>query len=129
MEEQIINSSMEIILPVIESSMVLAAEYAKACGRTAIMSKDMQYAMRYCAMNITGKHIGTLFPEIHEDDSDSDEDDLEIVDESEDDFTRYSGDNELFNKVNEAYDNWDNWKPYSPIEKMLKNAVDKNSEN
>ena len=127
MEDQIINASIDIILPVMESAMILAAEYTKACNRTIMTGADLQYALRYCAINITGRHVGSLFPEIYEKDSDSDEEEIETVEENEDDFTRYSGDNELYNKVNDAFDNWDSWIPSSPIEEMLKKAVDKNT--
>ena len=128
MEQQILDSAFSIVLPVMESAMLLAAEYSKACNRTFITSIDLKYAMRYCAINVTGRQIGSLFPEIHENESDSDDDDdLEIVEESEDDFTRYEGDNSLYVRVNEAFDSWDDWEPYSPIDKMLKDAVNKNS--
>ena len=128
MEGQIIDSAVNIILPVMESAMVLAAEYSKACNRTFVTSDDVRYALRYCAINVTGRHVGPIYPEIYESDSASDEDDdLEIVDEAEGDFTRYEGDKDLYNRVNEAFDNWDEWEPYSPIEKMLKDAVNKNS--
>ena len=128
MEDQIMDSAVNIILPVMESAMVLAAEYSKACNRTFVTSMDMKYALRYCAINVTGRQVGSLFPEIYEKESDSDEDDdLEIVEEAEDDFTRYEGENELYNRVNEAYDAWDEWEPHSPVEKMLKDAVNKNS--
>ena len=128
MEEQIIDSAISIILPVMESAMVLAADYSKACNRTFVTSMDMKYALRYCAINVTGRQVGSLFPEIYEKESDSDEeDDLEVVEETEGDFTRYEGSEDLYNKVNEAYDIWDDWDPYSPIEKMLKDAVNKNS--
>ena len=128
MEDQIMDSAVNIILPVMESAMVLAAEYSKACNRTFVTSMDMKYALRYCAINVTGRQVGSLFPEIYEKESDSDEDDdLEIVEETEDDFTRYEGENELYNRVNEAYDAWDEWEPHSPVEKMLKDAVNKNS--
>ena len=128
MEEQIIDSAVGIILPVMESAMLLAAEYSKACNRTFVTSLDMKYALRYCAINVTGRQVGSLFPEIYEKESDSDEDDdLEIVEESEEDFTRYEGDNDLYNRVNDAFDNWDEWNPHSPVEKMLKDAVNKNS--
>ena len=128
MEDQIMNSAVNIILPVMESAMVLAAEYSKACNRTFVTSMDMKYALRYCAINVTGRQVGSLFPEIYEKESDSDEDDdLEIVEETEADFTRYEGENELYSRVNEAYDAWDEWDPHSPIEKMLKDAVNKNS--
>jgi hypothetical protein len=127
MEDQFIDSAIQIILPVMESSMVLAAEYSKACNRNFVCAKDLQYAMRYCAINITGRQVGSLFPEIYEDsDSDSDEE-MVVVEETEDDFQRYEGDNELYKKVNDAYDNWETWEPQSPIEIMLKDAVDKNS--
>ncbi len=128
MEEQIIDSAVNIILPVMESAMVLAADYSKACNRTFVTSMDMKYALRYCAINVTGRQVGSLFPEIYEKESDSDEeDDLEIVEETEGDFTRYEGDNDLYNRVNDAFDTWDEWEPYSPVEKMLKDAVNKNS--
>ncbi len=128
MEEQIIDSAVNIILPVMESAMVLAADYSKACNRTFVTSMDMKYALRYCAINVTGRQVGSLFPEIYEKESDSDEeDDLEIVEEKEGDFTRYEGDNDLYNRVNDAFDKWDEWEPYSPVEKMLKDAVNKNS--
>lgn len=128
MEEQIIDSAVSIILPVMESAMVLAADYSKACNRTFVTSMDMKYALCYCAINVTGRQVGSLFPEIYEKESDSDEeDDLEIVEETEGDFTRYEGDNDLYNRVNDAFDKWDEWEPYSPVEKMLKDAVNKNS--
>jgi len=127
MEDQIINASIDILLPVMESAMILAAEYSKACNRTIMTGADLQYALRYCAINITGRQVGSLFPEIYEQESDSDDEEIEIIEENEDDFTRYSGDNELYNKVNDAFDNWDSWIPSSPIEDMLKKAVDKNA--
>ena len=123
MEQQIIDAAINIVQPVLESAMVLAAEYSKACDRTFVTAMDVKYAMRYCAMNMVGKHIGTLFPEIYEEESDSEED-LEIVEEEEDDFTRYDGENELYLRVNESYDTWEDWNPSNPMEKMLKEAVD-----
>lgn len=127
MEQQIIDTAINILQPVMESAMVLSAEYAKACNRSFVTSMDLKYAMRYCAMNTVGKHSGTLFPEIYTSDesSDEEEDEIETVEETENDFTRYSGDDETFNKMNEAFDTWEEWVPYSPIEKMLKDAIDK----
>jgi len=125
MEEQIIESAIGILMPVMEKSMMLAGEYSKKCNRTFVSSMDLKYAMRYCAMKTVGDRIGSHFPEIYEQESDSDESDIEIVEESEEDFTRYSGDDELMNAVNEAYDNWESWEPQSPAESMLKDAIDK----
>ena len=67
-----------------------------------------------------------MFPEIYEDSDSGSDDEMELVEENEDDFKRYEGDNELYNKVNDAYDKWDTWVPQSPVEIMLKDAVDKN---
>ena len=131
---QLINdfqqTAMNVIQPLLERSMVIAAEYANACGRNMVVSEDMEYAMKYCAMNEVGKKIWTYFPEIYEEDSDSDnlEDELEIIDEDEEDieFTRYSGREYKYVKINMAYDNWNDWVPKNPTEQMLKNAIDSN---
>ena len=125
MEDQIINDAINILLPVIESSVVIAGEYSKKCGRTVLTSSDMKYALRYCARNVTGNHVGTLFPDIDEDEE-PDEEELETADEDDEPFTRYTGDDHLMNSVNEACDTWEQWEPQTPMEQMLKEAVDKN---
>lgn len=127
MEQQIIQSSIEVLLPVLESTMMIAGEYSKKCGRTIVTGMDFKYAMRYCARNKVGERIGSHFPDIYEQDTDSDDSDIETVEETEDDFTRYQGDDALMNAVNEAYDTWDSWEPTVPAERMLKDAVDKNN--
>ena len=127
MEQQIIKSATEIIQPVFESALILAGHYVKECGRNTITSQDVQYSLKYCARNLVGKHIGTLFPEDDESGSDSDISDGSVteVDEDEEPFTRYTGEDKLMNDVNEAADTWDTWVPESPIERMLKDSVDK----
>jgi acetamidase/formamidase len=123
---QIENAAMDLFLPVMESATVLAAHYTKACGRTCITAQDMSYGLMYAARNVTGKHIGSLYPEIYEDedeesgtDSDSDEDD--------ETWSRYEGSDEMAQKMNECADTWNTWTPGNPTERALKNAVDKNS--
>tara|TARA_B100000427_G_scaffold131000_1_gene108976 strand:- start:374 stop:799 length:426 start_codon:yes stop_codon:yes gene_type:complete len=123
--EQVQDSAINIIQPILERSMVLAAEYAKACGRDMLVGEDLEYAMKYCAMNEVGKKMGSHFPEIYEESSDEDEDDIEI-EEEEIPFTRYSGREYKFVKMNMAYDNWNVWQPKNPSELMLKNAIDSN---
>lgn len=123
MEADIIKQAIDIITPVMESAMVLAGHYAKGCGRDCVTSTDVAYAMRYCAMNLVGKQIGSLFPEVYED-SESEEDECD-GDEEEEPFTRYEGTDELLNNINKAYDTWGEWEPFSPAEKMLKNAIEK----
>ena len=49
MAEQYISTMMNIVTPVLEKSMVLACEYAKACGRDIVLPEDIEYASKYCA--------------------------------------------------------------------------------
>ena len=124
--DEFIQSYIDIMLPVMESSLVLAGEYCKACGRKTLTGQDEIYAMKYAAMNVTGKQVGTLFPEIYEqEETDSDDEEIETVDEEDEPFTRYSGDNELMNSINSAYDSWASWEPQTPAERMLKSSIDK----
>lgn len=126
MDQQIIEAAINVITPVMESSIVLAGDYARACGRDFITAMDVQYGMKYAARNITGRYTGTLFPDIDSDEDSDFEDEIEVIDE-EYTFTRYEGQDKKFNDMNEAFDTWDQWEPYSPVEKMLKDAVDKNN--
>ena len=124
-EDQIIKTATDIIQPVMESAMILAGQYCKACGRGTLTGEDMKYCMKYAARNFVGKQIGTLFPEDEDEDEDdeSDSDSLKIVDEEEEPFTRYTGDDSLMNDINQASDTWDTWIPSSPMESMLKDSI------
>jgi hypothetical protein len=125
MEESIIQTAEDLFLPVVESATVLASHYANACGRTLVTAQDMQYGMMYAARHVAGKQVGTLFPEIYdEDEEDDDASSWETVDEEDEVFTRYTGDDEMFKKMNECYDTWSEWVPENPMEQALKNAVD-----
>lgn len=130
MEDEIIKTSLDILLPVIESAMVLGGDYAKKSGRDTLTGTDLEYALKFCARHVTGRHIGTLFPEIQQD-SDSDDEETVAeqsnafsVDSDEPPFTRYTGDDETLNKVNECYDTWNDWVPINPTEQMLKKSID-----
>ena len=48
----------------------------------------------------------------------------ETVDEEDEPFTRYQGDDELMNRVNECYDTWDQWEPQTPLEMIVKSSAD-----
>jgi len=135
---QIETAAMDLFLPVMESATVLAAHYAKACGRNCVMAEDMSYGLMYAARNVTGRQVGSLYPEVWEDeesdeesgtDSDSDSDsDSDTDSEEEDPWTRYEGsEDETAQKMNECADTWSEWVPTNPAERALKNAVDKNS--
>ena len=123
MEQDYIQSAINILTPVMESGMILAGQYAQSTGRDYITSLDMKYGLRYAARNVTGKVTGSILSS-----SDDEEDDeWEEVDEELEQFRRYEGDDELMNSINMAYDTWDEWVPDSPIEKILKNAIDHNN--
>jgi hypothetical protein len=120
------KSIMDIFLPVMESSVVLAAHYAKATGRDCVTSKDMCYGLMYAARTVTGKQIGSLFPELYDEESDEEEEEEEDEDEEEEQWTRYEGtENEHAIKMNQCADTWESWEPESPAEDALKNAVNK----
>ena len=122
------NALIGILTPVLEKSMLFACEYSKACGRDAVTGEDMEYAIKYCAMHKVGESIGSMFPDIYEDQEDSsDEESVEEL--SPEDcpvFERYSGEDPTFKAMNDAYDRWDEWQPQSPVEEMLKNAINSN---
>lgn len=124
MEDDIIESAISCIQPVMESAIILAAEYSKKCNRDFVTSTDFDYTLKYAARHLLGKHTGTLFPELE---NTEDPDDIEIVEETEASFTRYTGPDELMNKINDCYDTWEDWKPQGPLEKILYNSIKKNS--
>jgi hypothetical protein len=126
MVEEYVKCMIDILLPVLEKSMILASGYSKACGRDTILPEDIEYAIKYCVMYTVGDDIGTLFPDIYEEEA-SDEDDIEEVDEEDcPKFERYTGEDENFLRINRAYDNWESWVPQNPTEEMLKNAINSN---
>jgi hypothetical protein len=136
MEDTVIEAAFDILIPVMEAAMILGGHYAKACGRDTVTGMDLSYGMMYAARNVTGRQIGSLFPEIYDSGSENEqvdeaeaEDEQAIeVDEAEEPFTRYEGTEELFVNMNTCADTWDSWEPSSPIETSIKNAVDKAKE-
>lgn len=84
------KAAFDVLTPVLESAVIVAAEYVKSCGRTVITVKDTEYSMKYCARNVVGKHVGTMFPELQGSDSESESDECD-ADEDECPFTRYAG--------------------------------------
>jgi hypothetical protein len=120
------STAIELILPVMESATVLGAHYAKSCGRNEITAQDMRMGMMYAARNVLGKQVGSLYPEIYEDEEDEEEEDEE--DEENQEWSRYEGDDDMSVKMNECADSWNEWEPESPAEFMLKKAIDKQVE-
>ena len=124
---QIETAAMDLFLPVMESATVLAAHYAKACGRNCVLAEDMSYGLMYAARNVTGRQIGSLYPEIYEDEDEDEDEDESDSDDEEEPWVRYEGTDDTAHKMNECADTWSQWVPVSPAERALKNAVDKNS--
>jgi hypothetical protein len=120
------QTAIDIFLPVLESSVVLAAHYAKATGRDCVTAQDMCYGLMYAARTVTGKQIGSLFPEVYDESDEEEEEESEGSDDDEEQWIRYEGtDNEHAIKMNECADTWEEWEPESPAEAALKNAVNK----
>ena len=125
MDNELIQTADNLIRPVMESAIVLASHYCKKTGRDCVTPMDIEYAMKFCARNVLGTHIGTLYPEIYDQEYDSGDDDYEIVDdEDETPFSRYSGNDDTMNKVNECWDTWNQWVPTEPAAQLLKRAID-----
>ena len=121
---RLVQSAIDIVTPVIENATILAAQYAKACGRDIVLSKDVEYCMKYCTMHTAGKHLGSQYPEVY----DSEDSDI-VVDEDEDvQFEPYSGSDADMRAITEAYNTWDSWVPTNPSEQILKNAIDSNGQ-
>jgi hypothetical protein len=121
------STAIELILPVMESATVLGAHYAKSCGRNEITAQDMRMGMMYAARNVLGKQIGSLYPEIYDEEEEEEEED-EDEDEEDQEWSRYEGEDDMAVKMNECADSWNEWEPESPAEFMLKKAIDKQLE-
>jgi len=121
-------AAFDVFQPVMESAAVLAAHYAKACGRDVVLAEDMRMGMMYAARNVTGKQVGTLFPEIYDEEEEEEEDDdsWETVSDTELEWVRYDGnDDDMALKMNQCADTWSSWRPETPAENAIKNAVEK----
>ena len=114
----------DVFLPVFESAVVIAGYYAKACERNTVLPQDVQMGLMFAARHVLGKQIGSLFPEIYEEESDSDEA-SESSESEEHEWTRYEGEDERLVLVNKCADEWDAWEPETPAERAIKSAVEK----
>ena len=118
------EAALDIFLPAMESAMVIASHYAKATGRNCVTAQDVRMGLMFAARHVIGKQVGSLFPEIYEDEEEEEEEEEEDQ-EPEEHWTRYEGDDPQLKLVNECADTWDEWEPESPAEEALKDAVEK----
>jgi hypothetical protein len=63
---KLLKDATDIFQPVMESAVVLAAHYATACGRDIVLAEDLHYGLMFAARNVTGRHVGSLYPEVYE---------------------------------------------------------------
>jgi hypothetical protein len=121
------EAALDIFLPVMESAIVLAGHYARACGRSVVLAEDMKIGLMFSTRNVTGRQLGSLYPEVYDSGSESE---TETEDAQEDpEWVRYTGDDELALRMNDCIDTWDSWEPDSPAERALKAAVNKANSN
>lgn len=125
--DDIQNFVIDVYRPVVESAMVVAAEYCKATGRTIVVSRDIEMGMKFAARHILGTHMGTMFPEIDDEESDDEVDEEGTVSEEDidEEWSRYEGTDERFNMINASADTWDEWEPDTPVGRALKSAIEK----
>jgi len=119
--DQVEAAAHRLLSPCLEAAYVVAAEYARACGRDVIMGQDFELGLKFSARHVLGVETETLFPELEEEDS---ADSVLEVDESAADWTRYEGTDERLRMVNQAADTWTDWVPDTPIGEALKRSID-----
>jgi hypothetical protein len=103
----------DIFLPVMESAVVLASHYAKESGRNTVTAADMMYGLMYSARHVVGHSSSARSSRRFMTESESDEEDIETVDDDEEPFKRYEGSDPecIAYKMNQCADTWDDWEP------------------
>ena len=76
-----LNNVMEMLKPFHEASVVYAAGYAKACGRNTVTLQDMEYGAKYAARYVVGVYTQSVFPEVYDEDSTDEDEELHLVSE------------------------------------------------
>lgn len=123
LEDAFADAAHKLMTPCFEAAALVAAEYAKACGRDVIMARDFECGLRFAARHVLGKQTETFFPEDAEEDE-SDAESIMSVEDEDGSWTRYDGDDERLRLVNEAVDTWSEWVPETPLEAALKRSID-----
>lgn len=120
-----------------------ASKYVKYCGRNGITELDINYGLKYEVFEFLKRpnileEFKDFKNEMDNEDYSSSDDENESEDENKnpenddiDTFSRISDENienenkEFIDKFHNYYDTWDGWNPSTPLEKILKNAIDK----
>ena len=143
--------NIEILLSLfISNAITTASKYVTYCGRNGVSKLDIQYALKYEVFEFLNR--STMLDDIKHATEDYNKY-IESLDNSEDevpddawncvansiiipdyevdefkriDLSLIDDDNKEFtNKIHTHYDNWDSWIPDTPLNKILKNAIDK----
>ena len=137
--------NIEILLSLfIGNAIKNASKYIKICNRSGITKDDIVHGLRYEVFEfINRKSLHDDIQQAMDDYSNWDSDDEEeehffedecIVDDSDiEPFSRVletdilEKDVEFVKKFHNYYDTWCHWKPDTPMNKILKNAIDKSN--
>ena len=138
----------EILLSLfISNAITNASKYVTHCGRNGVSKIDINYALKYEVFEfLNNKNINDdiqkatedyndYLEELEEELDDANNSDTEesfiIPDEEVDEFAQINpelicDDNrEFIEKFHKHYDTWDSWEPESPLDKILKNSINK----
>ena len=133
------------------NAMINAAKYVELSDRNGITQEDIEYGLKYEVFEFLNRpDFQESLEEVRKDyykelenvelerqdavEDDNLENDLEefIVDDDEiDDFKRLDKeitnkeDKDFVSKLHNYYDTWDSWVPETPLEKILKNAIER----
>ena len=121
--ESAVDTAASLLVPCLEAAAIIAVEYSRACGRDVVLSRDFQYGLKFAARHVLGKQLESLFSD-DESDDDEEADDAISVDEDEEVWTRYDGDDSRLRIVNEAAESWDGWVPETDVERAIKQSID-----
>ena len=144
-EEDIEN--IEILLSLFISNAISnASKYVTHCNRNGVTKEDIQYSLRYEVFEFLNRstimddikkatqEYNQYLDEVEDSDYEEDEDEINsmiIPDEEVNPFKRIEqslicdNNKEFIEKYHKHNDNWDSWTPDTPLNKILKNAIDK----
>ena len=131
----------------VSNSIKTAAQYVEYCGRNGITKEDIRYSLRLEVFEFLKRpDLLEGIEEIKQEMLNEDEDDEDGYDKNENEnpiiipedelnnFERISQDKlntlntqnrEFIDKLHSYSNDWDQWTPVTPLEKILKNAIDK----
>jgi hypothetical protein len=120
-----------IISSFIENSLQTADLYIKHCKRSVITKEVIKLCLMYETFQYLNKEDTPanvmrwkgIINELQNEDT-TDEDEEEIVDEEDGEFTKSQCKCEICLGINSIEDNWDKWVPNEGIETILKKAIE-----